>query len=298
MDMVLEMDRIPDKDDSLDALSLDYFPGGKGANTAVAAYRASHNKPRGGGHTASSSGDTKNEIRVFMNGAVGNDAFGTQLKTKLEESGVDVSGIMTVDGEKSGTCVVLVEAGSGESRNVGYQGANLKWKPRNEDSVEYLAGGEIPDIVICDLGTPRGLVMQVLAAASKNGVETLLNAAPAHYLEKSSYKHIAHLLLNRNEAAMLSGREVDELTDLEAWGSAAEYFILLGVKNVVITLGKRGAYYATHKGEKGIVEAVPNVKVVDTTGAGYVIFPSFLISHSSAILKVFACCSILCIIKH
>src|ERR1700709_623694 len=109
MDMVLEMDRIPDKDDSLDALSLEYFSGGKGANTAVAAYRASHNGPRSGGHEelkTSSIVDGKSEIRVFMNGAVGNDAFGTQLKTKLQESGVDVSGIMTVDGEKSGTCVV------------------------------------------------------------------------------------------------------------------------------------------------------------------------------------------------
>jgi ribokinase len=282
MDMVLEMDRIPDKDDSLDALSLDYFPGGKGANTAVAAYRASHNGSRSGVHaevSTSSTGNEKSEIRVFMNGAVGNDAFGTQLKTKLEESGVDVSGIMTVEDEKSGTCVVLVEANSGESRNVGYQGANLKWKPRDEDSVECLAGGEKPDLVICDLGTPRELVTQVLAAASKNGVETLLNAAPAHILENSTYKHITHLLLNRNEAAMLSGREVDELTDLEAWGNAAEYFIQLGVKNVVITLGKRGAYYATHKGEKGIVEAVPNIKVVDTTGAGYVIFPP--VSHLS-----------------
>lgn len=187
---------------------------------------------------------------------------------KLEESGIDVSGITTFEGEKSGTCVVLVEAGTGESRNVGYQGANLKWKPREEDSVECLAGGEKPDLVICDLGTPRELVVQVLATASRNGVDTLLNAAPAHYLVSSTYKHITHLLLNRNEAAMLSGREVDELNNPEAWETAAEYFIRLGVKNVVITLGKKGTYYATQKGDKGVVEAIPNVKVVDTTGAG------------------------------
>lgn len=168
----------------------------------------------------------------------------------------------------------LVEAGSGESRNVGYQGANLKWKPRKEDSVECLAGGEVPDLIICDLGTPREVVMQVLATASRNGVDTLLNAAPAHHLESAIYKHITHLLLNRNEAAMLSRQS--ELSDLKAWENAAEYFIQLGVKNVVITLGKRGAYYATHQGERGVVEAVVNVKVMDTTGAGYDILISIL----------------------
>jgi ribokinase len=279
MDMVLEMDRIPDKDDSLDASSLNYFPGGKGANTAVAAYRASRHGPRSGGHEevkGSNTGDEKSEICVFMNGAVGNDAFGRQLKTHLEESGIDVSGVITVDGEKSGTCVVLVEASSGESRNVAYQGSNLKWKPRKESSVACLAGGMIPDLVICDLGTPRELVMQVLATASRSGVETLLNAAPAHHLESATYKHITHLLLNRNEAAMLSGR--DELSDLEAWGNAAEYFIQQGVKNVDITMGNKGAYYATHQGERRVVEAVANVKVVDTTGAGYVILlPTFIL---------------------
>ena len=69
---------------------------------------------------------------------------------------------------------------------------------------------------------------------------------------------------------MLYGGEVSEQTGIALWMRAAEHFIRLGVKNVVVTLAAQGTYYATTNGEQSLVGAENTIKVVDTTGAGYV----------------------------
>jgi ribokinase len=278
MDLVFEIERMPDFGESMDALSVAECPGGKGNNTAIAIYRASHSKPdidaakshRDRPERASASNRDTDEdgVRVYMNGTVGNDEFGKKLKAKLVQHGIDVSGVHTVKGERSGTCVVFVEMLTGEGRNLGYQGANLQWEPSEPNSVECLAGGLKPDLIITHLGIPRERIERVLENAGRSGVDTLLNPSPATYLVSSTYKNLTHLLMNETEAAMLSGRSIEELNDLTAWQEAANGFIQAGVKNVVITLGARGAYYATHKGETGVIDAEKDVKVMDTTGAG------------------------------
>ncbi|KAL1864106.1 hypothetical protein Daus18300_007886 [Diaporthe australafricana] len=266
MDMIFEADRMPGVGESMDSRILLTLPGGKGMNTAIAAFRASRPKPTSG----AKGGDDSSNIRVFMNGAVGDDDFGAKLKTKLEKEGVDISGVRTVENERSGTCVVIVETDIGDSRNIGYEGANLKWAPREHHAVECLAGGAKPDLIVAHLGVRREEVERILESASRNGVETLLNPSPAVYLVNSTYKNLTHLIINETEAALLSGRKVIELHDLAAWEKTVEDFIHLGVKNVVITLGEKGAYYATKDGQEGVVEAEKNIDVVDTTGAGYV----------------------------
>jgi ribokinase len=275
MDMVFETDRVPGVGESMDGNSLANFPGGKGANTAVATYRASHLKPGSTAVGAAAEGqarslvkdDEKPEVRVFMNGMVGRDDFGEQLKARLVKNGVDICGILMAEGEPSGTCVVMVERGTGKSRNLAYQGANLKWKPRDDNSVACLAGGEIPDIIIAHLGIPKQVVEKLLSTAGKQGVDTLLNPSPASYLVGSAFKNITHLVMNESEAAELTDHDIEELNNRVAWEKAAKHFIGLGVKNVVITLGAGGAYYVTKGGQEGMVDAVQNVMVKDTTGA-------------------------------
>lgn len=273
MDMLFDIERMPDIGESMDSPSLSTFPGGKGANTAIATYRASRKGP------GKRKEDEEGNIRVFMNGAVGDDEFGVTLKAKLEKEGIDVSGVHTIEGTASGTCVVIVESESGDSRNIACQGANLQWKPPSIISPGCLAGGEKPDLVIAHLGVRREQVERVLEAAHRDGIETLLNPSPAVYLVNSTYKSVTHLVLNETEAAILSGRGINELNDMVAWQEAVEDFIQMGVTNVVVTLGAKGAYYATSEGEKGMVDAERNIEVVDTTGAGYVFEAPVLTLH-------------------
>ena len=279
MDMILETERIPEQGESMDSLSWGNYPGGKGGNTAVATYRASHKKPRADGPLSTSAkSPTKNgkeedpgsrrQVQVYMNGCVGDDEFGTELIDQLRASNVDTSGVHIAPSGKTGACVVLVEIANGESRNIGHPGANNVWSPRIANSVECLAGGQRPDLVIAHLENPREVIEQVLQTAGRRGVDTLLNPSPASYLVTTLYKSVTHLIMNETEAATLSGRSSDEYKGITEWQRAAEYFLKLGVKNVVLTLGKEGAYYATAEGKNGKIDAVRNIKVVDSTGAG------------------------------
>ena len=271
MDLVYETERAPDKGESLNATSIAYHPGGKGANTAIALYRSSHVKPAD--TTATIKQDDRigivdgHHVRVFINGAVGDDQFGVELKARLDGQGIDISGVQTVKGP-SGTCSVIVETGNGESRNLAYQAANLEWKASDPDSVECLAGGSVPDLVIANLGIPRQRIEKVLETARKAGVDTLLNPSPATDLVTAAYKNVTHLILNEQEAAHLSGRDYMDLTTPAGWAVLAAHFIMQGVDNVVITLAKKGAYFATRGGKKGKIDAVKDVAVKDTTGAG------------------------------
>jgi ribokinase len=278
MDLVYETTRMPDVDESLDALSLAYKPGGKGSNTAIAIYRGCHNKttPETGvaapaaqenGFSTGDMDKKEPEIKVYLNTAIGNDQFGTTLKKNLETNGIDTSGIRQHSNDQTGTCAVFVEKYSGNSRDIGYPGANTNWQPKYQDPVECLAGGNKPDLIITHLEKKRETVEAVLNTASKNGVETLLNPSPVYYLLAPIYKTVTHLLINKKEAAELAGIPEKELESEEKLLEACENFMEQGAKHVVITLGAKGTFYAT-EGDHGMVPAVKNVKVKDATGAG------------------------------
>ncbi len=278
MDLVYETTRMPELDESLDALSLVYKPGGKGSNTAIAIYRGCHNKPTSENGVAApvtqengfSTGDAdkeETEIKVYLNTAVGNDPFGEILKKNLETNGINTSGIRQHSNDQTGTCSVFVEKYSGNSRDIGFPGANTNWQPKYHDSVECLAGGNKPDLIVTHLENKRETVEAVLNTASKNGVETLLNPSPVYDLPAPIYKTVTHLLINEKEAAKLAGKLEKELESEKKLLEACENFMEQGVKHVVITLGAKGAFYAT-EGDHGMVPAVKNVKVKDATGAG------------------------------
>lgn len=168
----------------------------------------------------------------------------------------------------SGICTVIVETFTRESRNLGYPGVALKWDARDPEAVESLASGSKPDLVVAHLGIPRERIEKVLQTAAKAGIDTLFNPSPAVAAVSATCRNVTHLVLNEHEAAELVGRRPEELATPAAWKAAADRFIALGVKNVVITLAEKGVYYATHDGKSGKVDAVQDVDVKDTTGAG------------------------------
>ena len=97
----------------------------------------------------------------------------------------------------------------------------------------------------------------------------LLNPSPARYLMPGIYPMVSHLVMNETEAVLLSQLTPADVEDHTRWTSIAEYFLDLGVKNVVMTLGEKGAYYSNKIGS-GYVEAKENCTVLDTSGAGCV----------------------------
>ncbi|KAF2971960.1 hypothetical protein GQX73_g1513 [Xylaria multiplex] len=290
-DLIFEIERMPANNESLDATSFAYMLGGKGSNTSVAIYRAQHKEPvdhssagksavtstvtlhyedhEGNANATPSSDDDDDKgaiVQVYPNTAVGDDPFGCQLKKRLSQNGVNVSGVRKMRNEKTGTCAVFVDSYTGQSRDIGYPGANIHWTPK-DNSVECLANDYTPDLVIAHLETKRETIESVLQMAHNSGVDTLLNLSPPTYFLSSTYTYVTHLLVNEQEAAELSGIPLSELVTTDKWSEAANHFLKWGVKNVVITLGDKGAFYAT-KDKEGHVPAVENIQVKDTIGAG------------------------------
>jgi ribokinase len=286
MDLMMTVLRAPDTGESMDARSLVHLPGGKGSNTAVAAHRASRPNPAsvaanntnsnlissptsGQRVTRSTTNDGSHlDIKICMNGAVGKDSYGDQLKAKLTDSGINIAGVHTINGVSSNLCVVLVEEDTGDSRNVGYPAANLHWALPPSGSLATLGDGTVPDLIVTSLVVPRTEVERVLEIAGKENIDTLLNPSSPEYLVSKVYRHLTHLVMNESETAMLFARPLEGLTGLAAYKEAGAHFVDMGVQNVVITLGSKGAFYMTKKGESGLVDAEKGVNVIDTTGAG------------------------------
>ncbi|KAL9123642.1 MAG: hypothetical protein Q9217_006943 [Psora testacea] len=209
------------------------------------AYRASHETVKNDKESGKS-GVRDSEIRVFMNGAVGDDEIGPALR------------------EKTGRAVVMVEQEEGQSSALGFKGTNLLFQPL-EDGVECLAGDTKtkPDVLITHCTLRMETVENMLETAYANGVETILSASPAVYLTSATYAHIVHIVFNEHEAAEMSGRSATDFVDLEVAKEAAAVFVRYGVKYAIITLGEAGAVYATRDGKRGHVLAQKNVNLMN-----------------------------------
>ncbi|MGO3725692.1 PfkB family carbohydrate kinase, partial [Staphylococcus carnosus] len=114
-------------------------------------------------------------------------------------------------------------------------------------------------------------IIQAFKIAREAGVTTVLNPAPAEKLPEELLSLIDVIVPNEFEAEILSGIPV---TDEKSMAQNADYFLDLGIKVVVITLGEQGTYYAV-EGDSGLVKAY-TVQTVDTTAAGDTFIGAFV----------------------
>ena len=272
-DLTTIVNRLPDNGETVVASTITMQAGGKGSNSAVACYRLTRSNPisnpenRGGALRT-----PDNDVRVRMVSAVGGaDDFGPPLKENLIKCGVNVDGVRTIEGQRTAVANILVEKDSGANRMMHYPGAGYNLEPAEFMTRESLGGGVAPNLLIAQLEVGRDTVEQAIETAYREGVEVLLSPSPAVYLMPRIYAKVSHLVMNETEAVMLSLIKPDDIENQTGWTKVAKHFLKLGVKNVVITLGDKGAYYSNEK-ESGSVEAEKDCSVLDTSGAGQV-FP-------------------------
>lgn len=171
-----------------------------------------------------------------------------------------------------------------ENRILVYPGANHVMKPAEFQNPDECFGPSRPDLLVSQLELHRETIEALLLTAKKAGIDTLLNPSPAHFLADSVYQGLTHLILNETEAAILTGRRIEELTpDFKDWTTITDEFIELGVKHVVLTLGAQGAFYSEEKGKGELIPAVKidQDKVCDTSGAGYVCSIQLVVAQNS-----------------
>ena len=237
MDLVVPVARHPKPGETIIGGDLQRFPGGKGANQAVAAARL-------GG-------------RVRMVGRVGADAYGAELKRGLEAEGIETADVAEIDAP-TGVALISVSE-DGQNAIIVSPGANARLRPEDL-SPEGFAGAQV---VVLQLETPLETVQRAAELGREAGARVLLNAAPARELPDELLEALDVLVVNEFEAAQVAGEEEPESME-EALSLARQ--LAQRVPVVVVTLGARGLVWAGAEGE-GYLPAF-EVQAVDTTAAG------------------------------
>ena len=240
MDLVVKAPRIPRVGETVSGGTFGMFPGGKGANQAVAAARLG--------------------ARVAMVGVVGDDAFGQQLLDGLRREGIDTSHVRTEPGVATGLASISVD-GAGHNAIVVAPGANLRVTGADvEDARDVIAGSQV---VLLQLEIPLDRATAAARLGHAGGALVCLDPAPAAPLPDSLYALVDVIDPNEVEAQALTGVEIHSLADAER---AAEALYARGSRIVVVKLGEQGSFHFSAE-DRGHVPAA-SVKAVDTTAAG------------------------------
>ena len=241
-DLVAVAEKIPAVGETVIGTDFQIHPGGKGANQAVAVARLGY------------------PVRLI--GRLGSDAFGAQLRTHLEESGVETSGVATSEGA-SGVAVIVV-SGTGENSIVVAPGANSKVTPQDlENNIEIIRNA---GMVLAQLEIPVDTVEYLALLCERENVPLILDPAPAMTLPTQIFRRITWLTPNQTEAAFFVGMEQPQ-PDLPAPAEMARMLLAKGNHGVVLKMGSHGSYLATQEGVGHLIPAFP-VKAIDTTAAG------------------------------
>lgn len=239
MDIVVLTERHPEVGETVFGTDLKYFPGGKGANQALASSKL-------GGITT-------------IIGMVGADSFGEELVTFLEKQNVKTQVSVKTD-VPTGTALITVSSTTANNTIVVVPGANNYLTEVEFENVEISKG----DVLVCQFEIPIDTIKFVFEKGRKVGTINILNPAPAKLITDELLSLVDILILNESELEFLSESKVN-IQDENSIASAV-YKIKSRDLSVIVTLGENGAIGFT----KDSIIKVEGEKVnaVDTTGAG------------------------------
>jgi ribokinase len=240
VDLVINVPQLPSRGETVLGHELRVFPGGKGANQAVAASRLG--------------GD------VVLIGHVGNDDFGTTVLEHLSRDRVDISGVVVDSERPTGAALIMVETG-GQNMIAVAPGANLAVSESDVSrALDAIDGG---GVLVLQLEIAIGMVELAIMSASERGIRVLLNPAPVISLDSTVLSRIDVLVMNEVEAAVLFQKQI---VDVRSAGEATLAATRAGVKLAVVTLGRSGAIFS----DGGSPQHVDGfaVDAVDATAAG------------------------------
>ena len=238
-DMVVKSAQLPRPGETILGGVFFMNAGGKGANQAVAAARL------GGA--------------VTFIAKVGNDIFGAQSLEGFKKEGIQTQYVFVDAIHPSGTALIMVNE-EGENCIVVAPGANAALLPADLLNVTALKEAAV---ILMQLEIPLLTIEAVKRIAEDNHQQVIINPAPAQSLPDELLAGLFLITPNESEAELLTGIPV---TDLASASRAADYFLNKGVLNVVITMGKQGAFFKNR--EMTFMEAAPVVNAVDATAAG------------------------------
>ncbi len=240
MDITARTDKLPDTGETVAARSVEYLPGGKGLNQAVAA--------------------AKIGTTVVLAGCFGSDSFADELASFIRRHKIDVSCLRRSE-KNSGIALITVDE-RGQNTIVVAPGSNADVCPEDVKKLPVSPG----DVVVCQFEIPPAAVAAAFAKARRYGARTILNPSPVCPIPEEIFRNTDILIVNETELAFLSRENFDENTPAEKIADAAEKLKTDAEQTVIVTLGSRGALVAGSK-DMLFVDSY-KVPAVDTVGAG------------------------------
>jgi ribokinase len=240
MDVVATAARHPKVGETVAGKAVHYFPGGKGANQAVAA--------------------AKLGAPAILIGRLGTDAFGQQLRTFLGNQGVDLS--FTKDAADIHTGTAIITIADADNTIVVVPGANALVST-DEVAAPALARD---DIAVSQFEIPQATIAAFFKLARGVGATTILNPAPAIACEPGLLDLVDILILNETELGFLTNIDLHDSDDPARFVEAARSMQAGPDRIICVTLGKRGVLALI--GGEALTIAGRAVQAVDTTGAG------------------------------
>jgi ribokinase len=238
--LTMKVERLPSKGETLLGTGYRVDYGGKGSNQAVGCARLG--------------------ARVSFVAKIGKDAFGDMALGLYRDEGIDVTHVKQAAGTPTGVGFIIVEAASGHNCITIDPGANEHLTAADVSECEVLNSARI---VLTQLEIPVPAAAAALSRGRVCGAVTILNPAPVRPLPSQVLQLVDILTPNETEAKVLAGLSPDSALAAE---DIARKLIQGGVKQVVMTLGEKGALIVTASSCKPIPAI--RVRAVDTTGAG------------------------------
>ena len=235
-------DRIPSKGQTILGKKHVVGPGGKGSNQAIAAARLN------------------GEVSFITK--VGKDSHSEMAFNLYKEAGVKTHSIIQDEKLFTGVAGIMIDKDGNNAINIVSGAAEHLVADDIDNKVETIKNSEI---FLTQMETPDEITIYALKKAKEHKCITILNPAPARKIDEDNFKLIDFFTPNETEAEFYLNKNLKTDKDIK---NAANEFLKKGIKNVIITLGEKGIYFANRE-ENFFLEAYKlKQAVIDTTGAG------------------------------
>ena len=242
-DLVFFGKKIPVEGETILGNNFVIGPGGKGSNQAVAAAKAG--------------------VKTYFISKIGDDQFGSMARKIYEEAGVDYSKVIISSEHSTGAAGIFVDQQSGKNAiNVVAGAAGALTTDDIDQAADVIKNSQV---FLTQLEAPKEVVFYALKIAKENNVTTVLNPAPAASIDKEIFPLIDYFTPNETEAGFYVNHKVEDEEDAK---KASDKLLQLGIKNIIITLGEKGAFFANDRENFHVPVVDLNNPVLDTTGAG------------------------------
>ena len=235
--------KLPTKGETVFGTGFQIGPGGKGSNQAIAAARLGS--------------------KVSFLGKIGDDANGKMAIELYKKNKIDQQTIIISKEHPTGVAGLMISKEDGTNSIIVCPGASMEITKDEVDKYSSLITS--CKVFLTQLEIKTEVTLHALKLAKKGNAITILNPAPAVKIEDEFFKYIDFFTPNETEAQFYFGKKIESYEEAKL---AGDFFLKKGVKNSIITLGEKGAYFSNASLHFSVPALNLKRKVIDTTGAG------------------------------